>query len=124
MKKLPVLLFIVLISFFQYCGSSKKAAPGNATTTTANSPAHSSLTYAVNIQPTIIANCSPCHIPPKGFKTALDTYNAARENIGNIISRIQMNPGDRGFMPFKHEKLSDSLIHIFVQWKADGLVEK
>ena len=120
MKKIPVLLFIGMISFFQYCGSSKKAA----TDTSIKTPAHSSLTYAVNIQPTIAANCSPCHIPPKGFKTALDTYDAAKANIGNIISRIQMNPGERGFMPFKHEKLSDSVIHIFVQWKADGLVEK
>ena len=121
MKKLPVLLFIALISLFQYCASPKKTI---STSTTTNTPAHSLFTYAVNIQPTIAANCSPCHIPPKGFKKALDTYDAVKANIGDMIRRIQLSPGERGFMPFKHDKLSDSVIHIFVQWKADGLLEK
>jgi len=115
MKKIPVLLLIATVSFFQYCASSKK-------NTTA--PVHVSLTYAANVQSTVQANCSPCHMPPKGSKKPLDTYAAVKDNIGDIITRIKLNPGERGFMPFKHEKLSDSVINIFVQWNTDGLLEK
>jgi hypothetical protein len=75
-------------------------------------------------KPLIVANCSPCHIPPKGFKKALDTYDAAKTNIDDMLTRINLNPGDRGFMPFKHPKLSDSTINVFAQWKKDGLLEK
>jgi len=118
MRKIPVLLFIVLISFFQYCASSKKTA------TTITPPPRSLFTYVTNIQPTIAASCSPCHIPPQGFKRSLNTYDAAKANIDDMIRRIKLNPVERGFMPFKHEKLSDSVINIFVQWKTDGLLEK
>lgn len=116
MKKLQIILAIVFISLLQYCSSSKKTA--------ATTPANSSITYVNNIQPAIVANCSPCHIPPKGFKKALDSYDAAKANIDDIVTRIKLNPEDKGFMPFKHPKLSDSLINVFVQWKDNGLAEK
>jgi len=121
MKRLSILLLIGLISFFQYCASSKKTT---AATTTTITPAPVSLTYVSNIQPTIQANCSPCHMPPKGFKKALDTYDAAKANIDDILRRIKMNPNEKGFMPFKHDKLSDSVIHIFQQWKDAGTPDK
>lgn len=113
MKKICIFLLLGLVGFFQYCSSSRK---------TSNKPI--ALTYVSNIQPTIQANCSPCHIPPKGFYRALNTYDGAKANIDNIISRINLTPDQRGFMPFKHDKLSDSVINIFVQWKTDGLLEK
>lgn len=82
------------------------------------------ITYNANIQPLMVANCSPCHMPPKGFKKAYNTYDAVKGDIDAIISRIEKNPGDKGFMPFKHPKLSDSTIQVYVQWKTDGLLEK
>ena len=124
MKKFSIFLMVAVVGFFQYCSSSKKTSTNTSTTTTTPVPTHASLTYMTNIQSTLIANCSPCHFPPRGNKTALDTYASAKENIGDIISRIKMNPEERGFMPFKHSKLSDSVINVFVQWKADGLMEK
>jgi hypothetical protein len=54
----------------------------------------------------------------------LHTYATAKTNIDEMITRIQLNPGDKGFMPFKHPKLPDSTIQVFVKWKADGLLEK
>jgi hypothetical protein len=116
MKKWILLLCLCIITL-QFCVSSKKTAATVA-------PGHVSLTYVSNIQPVIISNCSPCHIPPKGFKKALDNYDAVKANIDEMIARINLNPGDKGFMPFKHAKLSDSLINVFVQWKADGGIEK
>ena len=118
MKKLTVLLLIGIAVVFQYCSSSKK-------TTAASETAPKKIyNYTSDLQSTILANCSPCHIPPRGNMLALDTYASAKTNIDNIITRINMTPGTRGFMPFKHDKLSDSVISIFVKWKADGLLEK
>ena len=111
MKKLILFLFIIVICTFQYCTSSKKAH----TTKT---------TYTGNVQQLVIANCSPCHIPPNNRKKPYDTYAAVRGDIDDIIARIEKNPDDHGFMPFKHAKLSDSVIIVFVKWKADGLLEK
>lgn len=116
MKKLFVVLALVLPLIFQFCTSSKKAK-----SVVVAAPA---ITYMANVQPTIVSNCSPCHIPPKGFKKALDTYDAAKSSIDDIISRIQLQPGDNGFMPFKHPKLADSTIMVFVNWKKGGLAEK
>src|ERR1700730_927389 len=107
MKKYFVLAgmgFAVLL--FSNCHTAKKTT--SATTTTVET---SKLKYETNMQTVIVANCSPCHIPSKGgFKKALDSYASVRDNIDDMIRRIEMHPGDRGFMPFKHARLSDSTI--------------
>ncbi len=115
MKKISFLLMLALVSTLQFCTSSKKASATNDA---------GKVSYIANVQPLIMAHCSPCHIPPKGFKKALDTYESAKSNITGIITRIKRNPGDPGFMPMKHEKLSDSIINVFVQWKETGALEK
>lgn len=114
MKKVTLIIILAIAGFLQYCSSSKKVS----------APAMAAITYTGNVQPTISSYCSPCHIPPKGFKKALDTYDAAKANIDDMIARIKLNPGDKGFMPFKHARLSDSVINIFVHWKEGGLAEK
>jgi mono/diheme cytochrome c family protein len=113
MKKLFVLLLLTAPFVLQFCSSSKKTAK-----------AQPLVTYNNDVQSLILANCSPCHIPAKGGRVkALDTYGAATANIDATIDRIQRNPDQKGFMPFKHPKLSDSTINVFVQWKKDGLRE-
>jgi len=115
MKKVMIVLAVTSLFTLQFCASSKKTA--------ANQPL-AKVTYLADVQPLVTANCSPCHIPPKGFKKALDNAEAVKNNIDEILQRINLNPGDKGFMPFKHAKLSDSIIHVFAQWKTDGLLEK
>jgi hypothetical protein len=69
--------------------------------------------------------CSPCHIAPDGKKKHLVTYDVVKANIDSMIYRVKLNPGEKGFMPFKKtEKIPDSLIAVFVKWKADGMLEK
>jgi hypothetical protein len=100
---------------FSYCSSSKKAS----------AKVIPPVTYEANIQELVTANCSPCHIPAKGGnKLALDNADAVTKNIDAVINRIELNPGERGFMPFKRAKLSDSTIAVFKQWKKDGLKAK
>jgi hypothetical protein len=38
-----------------------------------------------------------------------------------MIARIELNPGQKGFMPCKRSKLSDSTINVFKQWRDSGM---
>lgn len=113
--------FIIAIALFSVfllsnCGPSKKA------TAEVEKP---KVTYEANMTPLIMTHCTPCHIPSKGGnKRAYDNLANVKTDIDEIIRRIELNPGDRGFMPFKRAKLSDSTIAVFKQWKADGMLEK
>lgn len=115
MKKISVLAAMVAcIIIFSNCHSSKKA-----------SAAVPKLSYEANLKTLVMDNCAPCHVPSKGGnKKALDTYASLSANIDDVIHRIELNPTDRGFMPFKHPKLSDETIGVFKKWKTDGMIEK
>lgn len=79
-------------------------------------------TYAGQIAPMLQASCTPCHFPDKGgHKKAYTDIDVVRQDIDEIIRRISLSPSEKGFMPFKNPKLSDSTIAIFRQWKEDGL---
>lgn len=117
MRKVSLLALIVSgVFILSNCNPAKKAV--------ASAPAK--LTYETNMMTVVANNCSPCHIPAKGGKKkAYDTYTSVKTDIDEIIRRIELNPTDKGFMPFKKTaKLSDSTITVFKQWKADGLLEK
>jgi len=118
MKKLLLIVMVsTLILIFSNCSGSKKVATA--------APATAKSTYETNIQTLVMNNCSPCHIPSKGGnKKAYDNYTNVKSDIDEMIRRVELNPGDKGFMPFKHAKLSDSTIAVFKQWKADGMLEK
>jgi len=108
MKKLSLLFVIAAAIVLPFCKTSKKASSA------------AKVTYDANIQPLVMNNCSPCHFPPKGNKRPLDNYDSVKVQIAEIVSRIQRTPGEKGFMPFKHDKLADSTINVFVKWKNDG----
>ena len=113
MKKIYVSSLIVMMAILlSYCHTAKKAA------------ATSAVTYQASIHPIILSSCSPCHVPSKGGnKAAYDVYANAKKDIDGILHRIQLNPDERGFMPAKHPKLSDSTIAVFKKWKESGLAE-
>ena len=117
MKKYILIALVSVTAFiFANCGSSKKAT----------ATVIPKLNYETNMQEVIVSNCSPCHIPSKGgFKRSYDNFANVKTDIDEMIRRIELNPGEKGFMPFKkNAKLSDSTIAVFKQWKADGLLEK
>jgi mono/diheme cytochrome c family protein len=114
--KIIILAFTVFSTglIFTNCHTTK-----NTTTDTPK------FTYEGNLKAVIAANCVPCHIPEKGgFKKAFDNYDSVRTDIDEIIRRIQLNPGEKGYMPFKKAKLSDSTIGIFKKFKEDGAMER
>ena len=117
MKKFSVLLSLAAVSLvLTYCSSAKKAAASAAAAKT---------TFAGQLSTVISANCAPCHIPSKGGnKKAFDNFTNVKTDIDEMIRRIELEPGAKGFMPFKKtEKLSAEVIAAFKQWKADGMLE-
>lgn len=111
---IPALLFAFAV-IFSYCNPSKKAAAS----------ATKKSTYETDMTALIMNNCTPCHISPSGKKKPLDNYASVKTEIDEIIRRIELNPSDKGFMPFKSKtKLSDSTINAFKKWRDDGLAEK
>lgn len=116
MKKLYVLSAFVVIVLFQFCTSRKKMQATPVPT--------AKVTYGANVQHIMATSCSPCHMPPEGNKKAYNTYAAVKGDIDEIVSRVQRNPGEKGFMPMRHPKLPDSTIQVLVQWKNEGLAEK
>ena len=114
MKKALFILTLAAVTFFIAC--SKKASPAKVKLTT----------YTVDIAPLLQAKCAPCHMPSKnGRKADFENYESAKRHATQMLDRVLMDPGQRGFMPFKKTmKLSDSTIAVFKQWRADGLLEK
>jgi len=121
MKKLflPSILIVALI--FSNCSSSKKST---APAPTPVAPGSVTVTYDANVLPIIESHCAPCHISGKGKKAPLNHYDVASSKIDGMIRRISLQKGQFGFMPRNHDRLSDSLIQVFIDWRAQGLVEK
>jgi len=77
--------------------------------------------YTENIKSIIESNCTACHSgsgPSGGL--LLDTYTTAFNAVksGDVLDRIQREPGEPGFMPPSGQKLSAeniSLIQMFFE---------
>lgn len=120
MRKLLSIFSLIVIVVVISC--AKKTVPGKPNETAVTDPAKPSVTYASNIKALIQTKCTPCHIPANGgFKTALDNYDAAKKYIDDMIVRIQLNPTDKGYMPFKFPKLPAEDVAVFKKWKEEGM---
>jgi hypothetical protein len=95
------------------CNASKKA----------KAKAEPMVTWSKDVLPILKDRCTPCHFPAMGKKKILDTYDAAKTNIDDILLRIKVPVTDEKFMPFKSKKppLNDSLINVFVLWKKQDM---
>jgi uncharacterized membrane protein len=126
MKKYLFLAAIVCtaVIVLSNCHTQKKSTTTTTTPSTNTAPSTPKVAYSANVKSVVETNCSPCHFPAKnGNKKPLDTYENLKANIDDVIRRVQLNPTDMGFMPFKHPKLSDSTIAILTQWRDAGMPE-
>lgn len=100
-------LFILAFTTLQFCKSSQKATSKKNV-----------ISYTQNIAPIIENSCTPCHFPEQGKKKMLNTYDAVKENIEDILRRVQLADTDKEFMPFKSKKpaLSNEQIELLKGW--------
>lgn len=122
MKKFILPLTVLGILVFAAC--SQKAAPAK-TETPKETPKAKGTTYMANVQSLVLAKCAPCHIPSKGGnKGDFENYSSAMKYAAEMVDRISLVQGSRGFMPMRGTKLSDDEIAVFKNWVKDGLLEK
>lgn len=113
MKFKFLLTIMSSVLFFVFCSSSKKSSVNKT-----------AITYTNNIQPLFLAKCAPCHFPEKGGKkTPFNTYEAVADEIDEIVTRVQLQPGQRHFMPKDGDRLSEKEIQMIKDWQAGGLVK-
>lgn len=118
MKKVFALACLSGVIIFAACGKKHTATASTAATANATS-------YTAEVLPLVQAKCSPCHIPSKGGNKAnFEDYESTKKHAADIVRRIEMEPGQRGFMPFKHDKLTADEIAVFKKWLDGGTVEK
>ncbi len=115
MRKILFVLTLITVAFLTAC--TKKASPGKTVV--------KSTTYSTDIVPLLQAKCTPCHLPTKGGRKAdFENYAGAKKYGADMLARVLLNPGDRGFMPFKHDKLPAEEIAIIKNWVDQGMLEK
>ena len=124
MKKIILPLIIAGIVVFAAC-SQKSTPTKTEDKTEAKSNAIPHVTYTANVQTLIMAKCAPCHIPSRGGnKASFENYTGAQKYAADMVARIELTPGTRGFMPMRGAKLSDDEIAVFKNWVKDGMLEK
>ena len=113
MKK-TILLSSICLSFVIIIFScSRKSAAALATKKQADHVAM----YETSVKTLIATKCSPCHLPTAGGnKKPLDSYDNVKAVADDIVHRIELNPNEKGFMPFKKAKLSVEEIAVFKKW--------
>lgn len=85
----------------------------------------SSVSYAQHIEPIMQAKCTPCHYPETGKADMLNTYESVKRHANGILHRIQLDPSDSHYMPFKQKKpaVTTDEIALIQQWKAEGFAK-
>lgn len=85
----------------------------------------SPVTYQQNIRPIFEAHCLSCHGNRESKKRQLHTYETVKEKIDDILYRVQLEPSNRKFMPYKMRQAPLTRVQIAVlqAWKDGGMVE-
>lgn len=83
------------------------------------------VSYTTDVAPMLQMHCTPCHFPDGGKRKFLDTHAAVKDNIDDILHRVQLPQDSSAFMPFKLKKtpLSDSMVMVLKAWKETGMGE-
>ncbi|RXK59924.1 hypothetical protein ESA94_12810 [Lacibacter luteus] len=118
MKK-TILLSSICLSFVLIIFScSRKSA---ATSSVSKKVSASAAMYESSVKPLIALRCSPCHMPAEGGKKKpLDSYDSVKVLAADMLHRVELNPGERGFMPFKKPKLTSEEIAVFKKWAEEA----
>ncbi len=120
MKSLFAAITLGTLIIFASCAKKTTSASSSA----AEAPKPKVTSYSADVLPLLQAKCTPCHFPSKGGNKAnFETYATAFKAGAEMVARVQKNPGERGFMPMRNPKLSDTEIAILKKWVEGGMAE-
>jgi len=110
----------VIISLLSNCSSS---SDDESMTPQPDPDPTEKVTYTADIKSIIDGNCISCHgaTPSNGAPMSLTTYTQVKNNVNNIISRI--NSTSNPMPPSPNSPLSSTQKSLIQQWKDDGLLE-
>lgn len=96
---------------------------GTTTGGTTGGGTATSVTYAGIIQGILTQQCTACHGATNAAANLnLTTYTNAKNNIGIIINRIDLQNGQSGIMPTSG-RMSEANIQAFKDWQIQGLLQ-
>lgn len=84
------------------------------------------VTYTKDIAPIMERSCAPCHYPKMdGNKEALDTYEAVKNELEDVVYRVQLPSDHFRHMPYRGKKpdLSAEEIQMLKNWARGGFIE-
>jgi len=118
-NKYFLILAAALLVVLQFC---KPAQTATSDTSKKDVPPVVLISYEKDIRPLMLERCTPCHFPEMGQKKMLNTYEAAKADVTEMVRRIKLNPTDPQFMPFRSKKpaLTEQEIKLFSDWLSQG----
>jgi mono/diheme cytochrome c family protein len=113
------LLFIIILGLATFLLSSSAPLLSNSYLD------HTPVTYQQQIRPIFATHCLSCHGNRESKKRQLDTYDTVKEKIDDILYRVQLEPSNRKFMPYKMRQapLTRAEIAVLQAWKDGGMRE-
>lgn len=122
MKKTIIIITAIVVAVS--CHRKTISQTSETATTESEQKATTAISYSASVKTIIETKCAPCHIPSAGgSKADLSTYDATKKYADDIARRIQLGPGEMGFMPFRHDKLSDEEISTITDWIKAGYAQ-
>lgn len=113
-------MFFVLFAVLTFIACSHKVITSTTSSPVPSKPDANAM-YISDIKPVIEVKCSPCHLPDKGgFKASFANFDSASKRINEMIRRVQLNPSEPGYMPFKskRETLTAAELASFKAWQV------
>lgn len=104
---------------------SHKTTPASALTPDPNYDGPK-VSYTKDIAPILSRSCSPCHFPAlDGNKQPLDTYEAVKDELEDVVYRTQLPSDHFRHMPYRGKKpdLSAEEIEMLKNWARGGFIE-
>ena len=121
MKNINFLFILISLILGTSCENSSESDLIEQTPLTEN------ITYTEHIKPIIDANCVACHSNPAvgGASVPMTNYSQVKNVFENTdaLDRMNLQPGESGFMPKYGSRLPQFSIDLVEQWMNEGYLE-
>lgn len=119
-KPVQLLLMLSVSITLQFCKTSQTKQVGYE-----DKGSEFKITYTKHILPMMIIKCTPCYFPDQGRKKMLNTYEATRDNVEDILYRVVLPVSHKDYMPYKSKKepLTEAEINLIKNWVGQGMPE-